>query len=78
MLALLSVKALGIYLRAISVGITEDINISNVFQNYASKIPAWSTRDQAVKCAGLIRGLHPANERYRYKVTPFLIGWAQT
>ena len=27
---------------------------------------------------GLILGLHPANERRRYKVTPSLIGWAQT
>ena len=28
--------------------------------------------------AELIQGLHPANERRRYKVTPSLIGWAQT
>ena len=28
--------------------------------------------------SGLILGLHPANERRRYKVTPSLIGWAQT
>ena len=28
--------------------------------------------------SGLILGLHPANERHRYKVTPSLIGWAQT
>ena len=27
---------------------------------------------------GLILGLCPANERRRYKVTPSLIGWAQT
>ena len=27
---------------------------------------------------GLILGLRPANERRRYKVTPPLIGWAQT
>ena len=27
---------------------------------------------------GLILGLHPGNERRRYKVTPSLIGWAQT
>ena len=26
----------------------------------------------------LILGLPPANERRRYKVTPSLIGWAQT
>ena len=28
--------------------------------------------------AGLILGLHPANERRRYKVTPSHIGWTQT
>ena len=28
--------------------------------------------------AALILGLCPANERRRYKVTPSLIGWAQT
>ena len=27
---------------------------------------------------GLILGLYRANERRRYKVTPSLIGWAQT
>ena len=27
---------------------------------------------------GLILGLHPANGRRRYKVTPSLIRWAQT
>ena len=35
--------------------------------------------DEAViTWAGLILGLHPANERRRYKVTPSLIGWTQT
>ena len=29
-------------------------------------------------CSGLILGLRLANERRRYKVTPSLIGWAQT
>ena len=28
--------------------------------------------------SGLIPGLCPANERYHHKVTPSLIGWAQT
>ena len=31
-----------------------------------------------ITCTGLILGLRPANERRRYKVTPSLIGWAQT
>ena len=26
---------------------------------------------------GLMLGLHPANERCRYKVTPYLTGWVQ-
>ena len=30
-----------------------------------------------VSSAGLIPGLHPANERRRYNVTSSLIGWAQ-
>ena len=30
------------------------------------------------KYAELILGLHSANERRRYKLTPFLIGWVQT
>ena len=34
--------------------------------------------DQANAESGLILGLHPANERRRYKVTPSLIGWVQT
>ena len=33
---------------------------------------------QCEAITGLILGLHPANERRRYKVTPSLIGWAQT
>ena len=45
----------------------------------------WITMEKSfMKCAhdfdtssGLILGLRPANER-RYKVTPSLIGWAQT
>ena len=32
----------------------------------------------ALHVTGLILGLCPANERRRYKVTPSLIGWAQT
>ena len=31
-----------------------------------------------IHVTGLILGLHPANERRRYNVTPSLIGWAQT
>ena len=33
----------------------------------------WEKQEQV-----LILGLHPANERRRYNVTPSLIGWAQT
>ena len=38
---------------------------------FSSEVQGWYT-------AGLILGLRPANERRRYKVTPYLIGWAQT
>ena len=34
--------------------------------------------DIPFQLTGLILGLRPANERRRYKVTPSLIGWAQT
>ena len=34
--------------------------------------------DLKVIMQGWILGLHPVNERRRYKVTPFLIGWAQS
>ena len=34
--------------------------------------------DQSSHMTRLILGLHPANDRRRYKVTPFLIGWVQT
>ena len=35
-------------------------------------------KKQVQNTSGLILGLHPANERRRYKVTPPLISWAQT
>ena len=34
--------------------------------------------DGPQRYSGLILGLHPANERRRYKVRPSLIGWVQT
>ena len=45
----------------------------------------WSPLVEAVACdifsfkvsTGLILGLHPANERWRYFVTTSLIGWVQ-
>ena len=43
-------------------------------QRYA---PNGGTHDPG-SLTGLILGLRPANERRRYFVTPFLIGWAQT
>ena len=38
----------------------------------------WQNDTDYVSITGLILGLHPANERRRYKVTPSLIDWAQT
>ena len=37
-----------------------------------------NTKIQYIISSGLILGLHPANERRRYEVTPSLNGWAQT
>ena len=36
------------------------------------------TQSNTLWYSGLILGLHPSNERCRYKVTLSLIGWAQT
>ena len=38
----------------------------------------WLIELNATSDTGLIQGLHPANERRRYKITPFLVGWVQT
>ena len=37
---------------------------------------AWS--EMHISNTGLILGVHPTNERRRYKVTPSLIVWVQT
>ena len=42
------------------------------------KFPQYQPVDNVSDNAELILGLPPANERRRYKVTPSLIGWAQT
>ena len=44
---------------------TELVNEDVIWDDFSASLP------------GLILGLHPANERRRYKVTPSLIGWAQ-
>ena len=60
---------------------TCNYNISNMTQTpklkttaiiHSPTVPSFEAN------AGLILGLHPAHERRRYKVTPSLIGWAQT
>ena len=51
---------------------------------YAKMIKESKQNVYEIKCvqgeyiAGLNLGLHPANERWRYKVTLSLIGWVQT
>ena len=45
------------------------------YGTYEYSSPMYTTTTWA---AELILGLHPANERRRYTVTPSLIGWAQT
>ena len=54
-----------------SLGINElTLETFTVLVMVVVNIRSWST--------GLLLGLHLANERRRYKVTPSLIGWAQT
>ena len=53
-------------------------SLYDVFQNCippATITSPETSHDSAI--AGLILGLHPANERRRYLVTSSLIGWAQ-
>ena len=45
-------------------------NVS-IWWRFHDEISSWSAN------SGLILGLHPANKKRRYKVTPSLIGWAQ-
>ena len=52
--------------------------IAHWITNLQSPIDHWSQRSIGQYDPGLILGLRPANERRRYKVTPSLIGWAQT
>ena len=58
------------------------LNIKNKFQwqiNQNTHLSFESNVSESICCKpGLILGLHPANERRRYKVTQSLIGWAQT
>ena len=42
------------------------------------KINQYLTTTKREPYVGLIQGLHPANERRCYKVTPSLIGYVQT
>ena len=46
--------------------------------NIGTMVTRFRPRFRHLTDAGPILGLHPANERRRYKVTPSLIGWAQT
>ena len=46
--------------------------------NIMGKLIVDKTQQSGIYNSGLILGLHPTNERRRYKVTPSLIGWAQT
>ena len=48
-------------------------SITNVLELQQSCTKSWYT-----EMSGLILGLHPANDKHCYKVTPSLIGWAQT
>ena len=52
---------------------------ANIFKCISVSENAWTASKISLRSVpGLILDLHPANERRRYKVTPSLIGWAQT
>ena len=65
---------------------------SNVLQYFLLEHPEYKDRLHVMTSVGPLpappvvvnsrmngkQGLHPANERRRYKVTPSLIGWVQT
>ena len=50
----------------------KNIQIIHQQQNIFQKI--WQVMNTPL-LSGLILGLRPTNERWRYKVTPSLIGW---
>ena len=54
------------------------LHITYVDSIALSKIACDKHTNGMFSVTGLIQGLQPANERRRYKVTPSLIGWAQT
>ena len=49
-----------------------------VISNYLDNIYVYTRWYSKGVLSGLIQDLHPASEKRRYKVTPSLIGWAQT
>ena len=55
------------------------IDVFITLTDVSMNISVFTARDWlGAPISGLILGLHPANERRFYKVTPSLIGWAQT
>ena len=53
-----------------------DISMQSVYDGFIFILQGCFTGAGTI--TGLILGLHPANERLCHKVTPSLIGWAQT
>ena len=59
----------------------QKVNVKGEDELICEQLSFWSPpfRSRIETCLSeLILGLYPANERRRYKVTPSLIGWAQT
>ena len=57
------------------------IRINDICVSDSTRLDIYYVLDRTrcdIRYPGLILGLCPANERRRYKVTPSLIGWAQT
>ena len=52
---------------------SDNFNMNESSQHSGSR---FTSSEEAIP--GLILGMHPVNERRRYKVTPSPIGWVQT
>ena len=59
------------------LGMVCQLRVSIIYIVYCTNYPYCFICWLAALLPGLILGLHPTNERHRYNVTLFLIGWVQ-
>ena len=63
---------------ALTLGIRQSYCVNTLRQPWRQGEINWMSPGDTDMRLGLILRLRPANERRRYKLTPSLIGWAQT